>query len=106
MNDWIKALSQHCGEKPSTPTATAIPLSNKPDTVAAASAAAAKFAAATIFPDMFWSDSFGRSEEVTWSEFLRVYQDQVKCDVVSTGSGAAMYCIANIISQGRLLCIF
>ena len=104
MNEWVKVLSQHCGEKPAT--AAVIPLANKPGVdaeTAAASAAAAKFAAATIFPDMFWSDSFGKSEEVSWSEFIRVYHDQAKCDVISSGTGPAMFCIANILSQGRLL---
>jgi len=102
MNEWVKVLREHSGGAKGA-NSSASPLVNRTEAnSAAATAAAAKFAAATIFPEAFWSDSFGKSEEVTWGEFARVYQDQAKCDFVASGSGPAMYCIANIISQGLL----
>lgn len=50
----------------------------------------------------FWTASFGKSSEVPWPQFVRAYEDAVHCDTAADGTGPAFYCIANIISQGRL----
>ena len=95
QRDWVRVLAA-C----STVSAPAADSSAAGD--GAGDTAVPGVEAAVAEADAFWAASFGQASEVPWPQFVRAYQDAVHCDITADSTDAAFYCIANIISQGRL----
>ena len=94
QRDWVRVLASCSTVAPSS--------SSSSESSAGAADATPSAVAAVAEADAFWAACFGAAREVAWPQFVRAYQDAVHCDLAADGTGAAFYCIANIISQGRL----
>lgn len=96
QREWVRVLSSFCAANNKTGSDASSEKST--ETKDSSNSAVAAVAEA----DAFWKASFGDATEVPWPQFIHAYEDTVHCDTEADGTGAAFYCIANVISQGRL----